>query len=202
MRTKHETHVARPAHASRWGFTLVELLLVMFILSVLVGLVVGVSWYVIEEGRKKETLIKQKNLLAAIDGFRKVTGHVPGELTTEKCTYNPDSSQEDLYSSTKLMANLRNVLTTGNYDNTNPDINSPIYKATHPFLGEDNGSALLTDAWGNSMLYLKNGGMGGTPLIVSAGPDGKFGYGGKTDGTYTTAQLTQFKKDNIRSDTN
>ncbi len=196
MTTTHKTRAARPGRHSRWGFTLVELLMVMFILSVLVGLVVGVSWYVIETGRRKETIITQKKLLAAIDAYRKVTGRVPDDLT-DKVYYDPDSSISYKYNPQEVMGRLLNVLTTGTYDNTYPDVNSAIYKATHPFLGESSVN-LTTDAYGNSMVYLKDGGMGGTPAIVSAGPDGKFGFEkGQTD-----AQRQQYRKDNIRSDMN
>lgn len=199
MTARHRLHIARPGHPARRGFTLVELLLVMFILSVLVGLVVGVSWYVIEMGRKKETLSRQKNLIGAIEGFRKVTGHVPGDLPAEQISYEPDSSVPYKYYPDKIMGNLINVLRTGSYTtNDNPDTTSAIYKATNPFLGES-GLANTTDSWGNSMLYLKDGGVGGKPVIVSAGPDGKFGYGGKLE---TGGVNKQYQKDNVRSDMN
>jgi prepilin-type N-terminal cleavage/methylation domain-containing protein len=196
--------MARPGRPSGRGFTLVELLLVMFILSVILALVVGVSWYVIEEGRKKETIVRQKNLLAAIDAFRKVTGHVPGEggLSTESIYFDPDNSVTYKYNASEIMARLINVLTTGSSSNTNPDITSSIYKATSPFLGQASGT-MITDAYGNSMLYIRDGGVGGKPVIISAGPDGKFGYGGKTDGSTTNvAANKQQQKDNIRSDMN
>jgi prepilin-type N-terminal cleavage/methylation domain-containing protein len=202
MTTKHEVFSARPARPSRRGFTLVELLLVMFILSVLVALVVGVSWYVIEQGRKQETISNQKRLMAAIDAFRKVTGHVPGAIASERCTYNPASAVEDNYLPSKLMGNLIGVLSSGNPSSTSGDNSSPIYRATRPFIG-DTGASMTNDAWGNAMVYLMDGGVGGRPVIVSAGSDGKFGYGGFTDGkSYTPAQLAQFQKDNVRSDVN
>ena len=202
MTARRRLDMARPGRPSGRGFTLVELLLVMFILSVLLALVVGVSWYVVEEGRKKETVVRQKNLLAAIDAFRKVTGRVPGEITTDGIFFDPDSSVTYKYNAGELMTRLLNVLTTGSYSNANPDINSALYKATSPFLGQASGT-MITDAYGNSMLYIKDGGVGGKPVIISAGPDGKFGYGGKTDGSTTNAPVNkQQQKDNIRSDMN
>jgi prepilin-type N-terminal cleavage/methylation domain-containing protein len=195
MTTMHEIHAARPVHPFQWGFTLVELLLVMFILSVLVGLVVGVSWYVIEEGRKKETLGSQKRLMAAIDAYRKATGHVPG--TAEGVSYEPDSSTDWKRDPDKHIARLLTCLTTGKGDGTVAvDVYSPLYKATHPFLD----GVSTTDAYGKSMLYLKDGGVGGKPVIVSAGPDGWFGY----EAAYKTNPTLQkqYQKDNIRSDMN
>jgi prepilin-type N-terminal cleavage/methylation domain-containing protein len=194
--------MARPGRPSLRGFTLVELLLVMFILSVLLALVVGVSWYVIEEGRKKETIVRQKNLLAAIDAFRKVTGRVPGENAGDQVTFDPDSSVTYKYNAGEMMQKLSNLLTSGSPTNQNPDVTTPLYKATSPFLGQAGGT-MTTDAYGNSMLYIRDGGVGGKPVIVSAGPDGKFGFGGKTDGSTTNVPANkQQQKDNIRSDMN
>jgi len=195
MTTRHDIRAVRPERPSRWGFTLVELLLVMFILSVLVGLVVGVSWYVIEEGRKKETLGSQKRLMAAIDAFRKVEGHVPGAIAAEGVSYEPDSSAADKWDPDKLMPRLIFVLSTGSPTGT-VDVNLPLYRATRPFLD----GVSTTDAYGKSMLYLKDGGVGGKPVIVSAGPDGVFGY----EKAYKTnpTQQKQYQKDNIRSDMN
>ena len=34
---------------------------------------------------------------------------------------------------------------------------------------------MIADAYGRSMIYQKDRGFGGSPRIVSAGPDGKFG---------------------------
>ncbi len=181
MRTRHETHAARPAHPSRWGFTLVELLLVMFILSVLVGLIVGVSWYVIEQGRKQETLSNQKRLMAAIDAYRKVTGSVPNVVYKPDLTSASDPNQ--------VMTSLLALLSTGSP-------NGPIYRATRPFTD----GVPTIDAYGKSMLYLYDWGVGGKPVIVSAGPDGIFGYE-KEYKTNPTLQK-QYQKDNIYSDMN
>lgn len=190
MTTMHRTRAGRLVSPSRWGFTLVELLLVMFILSVLVALTVGVSWYVIEEGRKKETVNTQKRLIAAIDAYSKVSGKVPDVV------YEPDSSVSYKWSPSEHMARLTNQLTTGSQTNNNPDVTAPLYKATRPFLD----GVSTTDAYGNSMLYLKEGGLGGRPVIVSAGPDGKFGY--EVAYKLKPEDQKKYQKDNIRSDMN
>ncbi len=106
--------------------------------------------------------------------------------------YDPESSDSDKSEPTRqialLLAKLRGA-----------GPNDPLYKATLPFLGED-GLELTTDAYGNAMIYLKDGGMGGVPAIISAGPDGKFGY----EAAYKTDPdlRNKYRKDNIRSDMN
>jgi hypothetical protein len=134
--------------------------------------------------------------MAAIDAYRKVTGNVPDVV------YEPDSLSTVPYKKSdpiQVMSKLLTFLTTGKIDGT-LDINIPIYKATHPFLGNDDGTPLTTDAYGKPMLYLKDGGVGGKPVIVSAGPDGWFGYEKEYKNNPTLQK--QYQKDNIRSDMN
>ncbi|MGB2824953.1 MAG: prepilin-type N-terminal cleavage/methylation domain-containing protein [Phycisphaerae bacterium] len=154
----------------RRGFTLVELLLVMFVLSVLVALVVGVGSYVIEQARITETVANQQALIAAIDAYRKVTG------------YFPDANG--------LEGDIESLM-----DTLQPDGNAPreveIRKEVTPFLKAGSGS-LMVDAFGTTMKYYARRGLGGKPLVVSAGPDGDFG----------DIPVNETKqRDNIRSDT-
>jgi hypothetical protein len=146
-----------------------------------------------EEDRAKamaETIGKQKTLLGAIAAYRKVTANVPNVV------YNPTSSRIYEKDPGQEMARLLNLLNGRAITSTdaNPVTTSAVYKATHPFLGDDNGNSVITDAYGHTMIYLMDGGVGGMPRIVSAGPDGQFGW----EPGSTPAQ----KNDNIDSDRN
>jgi hypothetical protein len=135
------------------------------------------------------TRATQQRLMAAIDAYRKTTGAVPDVV------FDPDSSDPDKYMPARQVALLLAKL-----QGAGPD--DPVYKATRPFLGDDPERS-TRDGYGKTMLYVKDGGVGGKPVILSAGPDGKFGYGGKTDGATTNAPIDkQAQKDNIRSDMN
>jgi len=181
------------------AFTLVELMVVMFIMSVVAALVVGVSWYVIQQGRKSETRDKQRKLVEAINAYRKVTGHVPD------IDYGPDLANSDTATpprykdKSRLMLALIQILWGYSRPSTytsnigSPDYNSAEYKATRPWLGSG-AMSLTSDAYGNTMLYLKNRGFGGTPRIVSAGPDKMFGD------EIGLANPAQYQSDNIYSD--
>jgi len=160
----------RPARPG--GFTLVELLLVMFVLSVLVALVVGVGSHVIEQARITETVQTQTTLLSAIDAYRRVTGHYPDE----------DPNAEG--SIQRLMEVLQ---AAGDHSARGEEIR----KQVTPYLQAGAGS-LQVDAFGNTMLYFAKRGIGGKPLILSAGPDGDFGH--------NPPDVTK-QRDNIRSDT-
>jgi len=187
MRAKHSKHGVSQGKRVRRGFTLVELMLVMFILSVLVSLVVGVSWYVIEQSRKTETLDTQRRLMAVVDAYRKVTNKLPYYRTPGDRDYNPNgtSYQKD---PDEHMKRLMEVL-EGKYNTT--VANDSTIKA---MLGET-ANSMTSDAYGKSMIFLSDKGVGGNPVIISAGPDGVFGY------ETGLADPQRYKEDNIRSDT-
>jgi type II secretory pathway pseudopilin PulG len=175
----------------RWAFTLVELLLVMFIMSVVASLVVGVSWYVIEQGRKAETVVKQKRLIEAIKAYTKVVGKAPdlGKNPITKVPY------EDIAILHRKL--LLGPTADANSGTENFDRNNIYYKATSPFLGNDDGGSLLADAYGKAMIYQKDKGFGGAPRIVSAGPDGYFGLSTDEPGVVDALKC---QRDNIYSD--
>jgi prepilin-type N-terminal cleavage/methylation domain-containing protein len=169
------------------GFTLVELLLVMFVMSVLVALVVGVGSYVVELERKKETVATQERWLAALEAYRNVTQKYPDTNTT----ILPGGTNEKINTYPGSMSDLVAAL-QGAKD---PSMTAKIYQATKAYVGEGStGSTTvplsMNDAYGTPMRYYKDKGVGGKPLILSAGPDADFG-------------VTNDKKrtDNIRSDT-
>lgn len=171
------SHSGFPAGpAGRRGFTLVELLLVMFVMAVLVSLVVGVGTYVIEQGRRDETLSKQALLMSAINAYHRVTHKYPSDR-------HPDSPDDPNASIDALMLYLRAEQNTGG------DMAEEILEATRHHLQAIAGNEKL-DAWGNMMRYYAKLGLGGKPLIVSPGPDEDFGE-----------DDTDYRKDNIRSDT-
>jgi hypothetical protein len=184
-----ETNMDEPRQSGWWGRNW-GCLVLAGIFAVVVFFVISVTSRIHpEDGRKKDTIVKQKMLLAAIDAYRKTTGAVPD------VAYDPDSSDPNKSDPARQMALLVAKL-------QGKDRDDPVYKATKPFLGDDPERS-TRDGYGNAMLYLKDGGVGGKPVIVSAGPDGKFGYGGKTDGATTNAPVNkQAQKDNIRSDMN
>jgi prepilin-type N-terminal cleavage/methylation domain-containing protein len=164
------------------GFTLVELLLVMFVMSVLVALVVGVGSYVIEQERKEETIAWQNRYLAALEAYRNVTTFYPPTDANLAPTVTPAKDAKYDFSMLLLLSYLQGSRAGDNLMKTK------INAATKSYMGE--GNPQTTDAYGNSMRYYADKGVGGKPLILSAGPDGDFG-----------ATITSKRTDNIRSDT-
>ena len=174
----------RPAgrRGPREGFTLVELLLVMFVMSVLVALVVGVGRYVIRQGREQETLGNQDRLIAAVDAFRKVLGKYP--------MHDPNGTGRIDYLMEQLNGDANTLQLAFRDMSFSEDLREEIREATESYLGlGGEGSVFESDAWGHEMLYYRDRGAGGKPLIISAGPDGDFGE-----------EVEEKRADNIRSD--
>ena len=152
------------------GFTLVELLLVMLVLSILVALVAPVGSYVIEQARISETITTQQTLVTALDAYRKATGDFPPL----------DANSE---------GDIEGLLQVLQAYGASGEAAEEIRQETMPYLGAQPG-LLKSDAWGNEMRYYARRGIGGKPLILSAGPDGDFGDFDRSR-----------QRDNVRSDT-
>ncbi|MFW6146750.1 MAG: type II secretion system protein, partial [Planctomycetota bacterium] len=143
-------------------FTLIELLVVMAIIGILVALVAGVSRYVMIDSAKKETIAIQSIVSQAIKTYRDSEGELPDVDASDDCG--------------ALMGRL-SAVSASNRKLRN--------------LPEDawtSGSAPLMDGFDRPMKYDKDGGIGGTFVLISAGADGKF------NGDPEKAE------DNIRSD--
>ena len=164
------------------GFTLVELLLVMFVMGVLVALVVGVGSYVIESGRKTETIQKQQLLISAIRAYYKITQTYPIDRDPNYPN-DPNRSIDGLIWC--LAGNMVQAATAEERDR----IKREISQATAPFLSAINGDPKL-DAFDKPMRFYRYPGLGGKPLILSGGPDEDFGD-----------RNADKRQDNIRSDT-
>ena len=144
--------------------------------AVMVPLVIGVCRGPSSHSRREETIAGQNRLLAAIAAYRKITGERPPDRDPPGSPYDSAKSMDVLLAC--LQGNRAQSAATGR----------EIADATAPFLGED-ADILATDAWGRRMRYYADRGLGGRPLILSAGPDGEFGEDNEAK-----------RKDNIRSD--
>jgi prepilin-type N-terminal cleavage/methylation domain-containing protein len=141
---------------SRGGFTLTEMMAVMLIMTVLVLLVVGVSRKVQVTTAKSATRSYQAILKRALQAYYEDQKAYPDN------SYTDDGAQ--------LFLDLKNN-----------EASERELRALPVSAMASNG---FLDGFKKKMRYQKTSGIGGTPVVISAGPDKDF----------TT------EKDNIRSD--
>lgn len=171
--------------SAKRGFTLVELLVVIAILAVLIALAAGVGAWVNNEGKRKQTMVAEKMLVEAINGYYAAMTYYPLEdstTTSSKWTVRlrvalTDPTGAALPSAT-VRDDLRRIL---------QGMPQRCFRA---------GDTIFRDGFGNGFRYEKDGAMGGLPLLTSAGADGLFGDESGLSGSAKTKAI----EDNVRSD--
>jgi prepilin-type N-terminal cleavage/methylation domain-containing protein len=172
------------ASARRRGLTLVELLAVMAILAILVGLIVGVGRYIHERTGREKTANVMAVIKAAVDSYYDVYNDYPPDTEGAKWAYHPN----DAYSDDAGIHLLYMYLTGQHYDDSTYTVTSTFKDLSNDGavkVAMDKISKLPTDTmsptdhsfrdgFGRPMRYRISGGIGGKPLLTSAGADGIF----------------------------
>jgi len=140
------TRLSRPLRSPA-GFTLMEMLAVILILAILLALVVGVSRYIIDKAAESETQAIQSIVIDAVILYKSKTGVLPA----------------DDGSCAVLMTKLAEV----------PECRKKVGELP-PKAWSKSGSP-LNDGWHRAMRFQQSGGIGGAPVLISAGSDGGFG---------------------------
>ena len=132
-----------PRRPGERAFTMVELLVVLLILAILLGLVVGISRYIMSESARKQTESIQKVVMNAVERYRDTEGAYPSD--SSDCV----SLMNDLFSKSASKKVLHDV-------------------PQEAWAGSDSA---LKDGFGENMKYDMDGGVGGTPVLISMGAD-------------------------------
>lgn len=138
----------------RKAFTLIEMLVVVCILMILISLVIAVSRYVMVESARKKTVAIEAILISATNAFYDDNKSYPPTAT------DGTQSISALYG--PLKADTR---PNGPFDKMKSLPSDVVF----------DGTQTINDAWGKALRYDASGGLGGGPVIISAGPDGVFG---------------------------
>ena len=201
----------RPAIA----FTLIEMLVVIFILSILVTLVVGVGNYVYDEAGRKQTQATMAVLANTIDAFHEEFDKYPSDHLSldddvELCWYltghitvdSADPNSQGAYAwlvggspSNQQIIDLNNRI-------TNVTRERLVKLSKDAYASGASSTNAFRDGFGNPIRYNDDAGLGGRPVLISAGPDGLFGWDDPDDsGGFLTPNPDPTKQeDNVRSD--
>ncbi|MBI5724762.1 MAG: type II secretion system protein [Planctomycetes bacterium] len=218
--------------AARRGFTLVELIIVILIVAVLVTLAVSFGLIFRQDARASRTKMAMRFTMNAVESHFSATStwpFSPPSLTTTPFDPLGGAGPFTVYGYTdRLVRDLERVkgpkdllakLPSGTLrpavvprdqfdDNADPWGDPPAPPARNITQQRSLTATAIVDGWDRPMLYLSRGSSQGKPILISAGPDGRFGpkyyfyqqWGGAT-GWRTSRETDQnFGLDDITSD--
>lgn len=194
------------------AFTLIEMMVVIFILGILVAMVVGISRYVFEESARKETETTQAVLMGIIDAFHEqFEKYPPDQLDPINNAAQGDKPLEPSAAIISDMLQCRdaNDITDAQCQFITGAVPQPghkprlaqqikaismdrLLKLPEEAIGDEASDFVFLDGWGKAMRYSRNGGLGDRPVLISAGPDGQFGW--------DAGEEPSLSADNVRSD--
>ena len=149
---------------NKYGFTLLELLIVMTLIVILASMIIGVASHI--DARSKKDGIESTFVLldSALQEYRQFRDKFPEQL--EQNHANAAAHSEYLYSELNSVPDSRSIL---------EKINISLIENKYGVTGTPTGtSPEIYDPWGTAMDYRYTPGEN-FPEMVSAGPDLKFG---------------------------
>jgi len=170
-RTGRRGHPGR----ARGGFTLIELMVAIFIISILIALVIGVGKYVYDESARRETESMQAIAMNAVEKFHEIANQYPRDSIGD-----PPHTE----SLAALLHDLRGEPIENIPESTSMRIKEVCGQILLEIPSDYFDGTTIKDAWGKQMDYKADGGLGGKPVLISPGPDGDMNT----------------EEDNIRSD--
>lgn len=196
---------------SRNAFTMIELMVVLMALGILVAMVVAIGKNVAEEQNRRQTATVQEVVIGCIDIYRSVNGQVPPRTHScsmedspyDECYHGgawPGGENTEYWRMRGLIWELRRV----------PECEEALMRLGARFFRTDEegleelASGAVFDAYNRAMDWDPEGGFNNGPVVISAGPDGKFGLVDRDDGSRTyrpsTEDSLKEQEDNIRTD--
>ena len=149
---------------NKYGFTLLEMLIVMTLIAILASMVIGVASHI--DARAKEDGVESMFVLldSALQEYRQFTDKFPEQL--EQNYANAAAHSEYLYYELNSVPNSRSIL---------EKINSSLIEDKYAAAGAPVGMGPeIYDPWGTVMDYRYTPGEN-FPEMISAGPDKQFG---------------------------
>lgn len=144
------------------AFTLIEMLVVVFIIAIVVSIIVAVAGRLLRDANANKTRLNMKVILLAIETYRDpvdANGNYPADSNPVPPP-NPETDADAGTRSADLYAKL---------------MSDPRTSAKLASLPKDAISGgKFVDGWGKPIAYYSNLGAGGGPLLLSPGGDGKW----------------------------
>lgn len=157
------------------GFTLVEMLIVVVIIGILVTVVVGVSKMVIARAAGEKTRTYMQTITLAINAYHEAAGDYPPEEADIPAVpeewyprMRPEEKRQRMWAAfcrnKKLYQQLIAV----------PSAQKRLAALPEDAVSSIYGENIFVDGFETYMDYFRTGGIGGLPVLISAGPDRTF----------------------------
>ena len=150
------------------GFTLIEMIIVVMVIAILVGVVIGVSKMIAARAANEKTRMYMETISLAIETYYESTKDYPYQETDI-----PETPDDWRWTSRDWHAFMRNKKL---YQQL---IAVPSAQKRLAALPEDAvrniyGENVFIDGFEMFLDYFRSGGVGGSPVLISAGPDRTF----------------------------
>ncbi len=179
---RYSSHAGRPR---RGAFTLIEMLVVVVILVIVITLIVNVGSYIRSSAQEKKVRSWETLIMTAVQAYYDKKHIYPNPAL-------PNSPSADMQIAVK--DHSKNL-----YDQLNALRESQAKLAGLPndAIANEGGKPYFADPNGIAFDYSDTAGMGGGPVIISAGPDKLFPDPTNSD---PAKRYPNAEDDNIRSD--
>lgn len=172
-------HSVRGSRKGPRGFTLVEMLVVISIIAVLLTIIIGVTNIVLARASTEQTKTNMQIIHQAIDEYRIVKGSYPVEATSS--AYPGSDPGPAWLDGSEPVERQRNWDTYCRgkklYDDLAGEPQSRVFiaKLKKGAIKDIFNGDVFMDGFSKYIEYRSAGGVGGAPVIISAGVDGRFG---------------------------
>jgi prepilin-type N-terminal cleavage/methylation domain-containing protein len=164
----------------RRAFTLIEMMAVIGILAILVALISGAASYVFRESSESETRASMGVIMLAVDAYYDIYEADPSINKANPAMPNAYPPKGDLWVS-YLVGDKAAIA----YKSRIKSATGPILLKLNnsAFRQDDGGTWRVYDGFDKPMEFDPSGGIGGRPVIISAGADNDFST--KSDNLYS-----------------
>jgi prepilin-type N-terminal cleavage/methylation domain-containing protein len=156
------------------GFTLIELLVVIMIIAILTAIGLAVGSKVMTAAAKKRTVANMKLIMHAVNIYQEEVGDISSSPIDGNVLLNILH-----YKESPVPANLADLIDPDYVlDIWDAKIKPIIEKLPEKAFQDTDGDGVaegFVDGFENPLWFEPTGGLGGTPRLISAGPDGLFG---------------------------
>ena len=187
-----QSEIQIPNSEKRTGFTLIEILIAIVIIVILAAIGIGVGYKLTSAADVEQTKADMTLIMNAVKDYYDQNGAYPARASD-------DDEDEDYYRIRVRYTDINGVPLPSyeRFTGKLKEISNEVVQTGFIDVSGNIRDAVfnLVDSEGRQIRYVRDGGIGGTPLLISPGEDGLYGPDGKD-----SKERKAWGEDDIRSD--